>query len=68
MNGRERNEVLNIMELLTKQKIFCLNSQKKTVIDMELKELVFSHMVGRMFEKRLIVTALCMVCIHTMDC
>lgn len=67
-NGQERNEVLNIMELLTKQKIFCLNSQKKTVIDMELKELGFFHIVGRIFEKRLIVTVLYMVCIHTMDC
>lgn len=49
-------------------KDFCLNSQKKTVIDMELKELGFFHIVGRIFEKRLIVTVLYMVCIHTMDC
>lgn len=28
----------------------------------------FFHIVGRMFAKRLIVTVLYMVCIHTMDC
>lgn len=56
------------MGLLTKRKIFYLNLLMKMATGMELKVLGFFHMVGRMFEKRLIVTALCMVCIHTMDC